>query len=317
MAQGVKGTGSEEERQRRYLELHGPEVIAQKERNRHLVSSYGITSEDYNSIFLRQDKKCAICRREVDLVVDHDHDTGKVRGLLCRTCNSAIDLLDLQAAEDYLLGAKPLQIIGITGFLRTGKDSVAALLQKFGYQKVAFADPLRKMALDIDPYIGLSGVPAHVVNSELASYSYKGAAILYSDLLRAVGYEKAKEIPDFRRFLQRLGTEGVRNNFSDDTWVKLFRKQLEPHKSYVVSDCRFPNEAQAIRNLGGEVWRTERPGYGAGPHPSEAEVLNIVPDVILNATNLIDLGTLVLRELGCEADGSILRPWADAILSNA
>jgi hypothetical protein len=67
----------------------------QKSRDHHLKTMYGITQEDYNIMFEKQDGCCAICKKhqtEVSraLSVDHCHETGKVRGLLCHTCNSAI-----------------------------------------------------------------------------------------------------------------------------------------------------------------------------------------------------------------------------------
>jgi hypothetical protein len=198
--------------------------------------------------------------------------------------------------------------------MRTGKDSVAALLEKFGYTRISFADPLRKMALDIDPSISLVGAPDAILEA------FDGPkTIYYSELLTSVGYERDKEVPDFRRFLQRLGTEGVRDNFGENAWVNLFLDQVEKapaDQKFVVPDVRFPNEARAIHALGGEVWRTLRPGYGGGTHPSESMIEEITPDVVLEADNLIDLGKLVLREIG-EADTSILAPWADSILSLA
>ena len=69
---------------------------------------YGLTDEQIEQMALAQSRKCAICGREPDkLVVDHNHDTGKVRGLLCHTCNTALgkfrDSQDiLSAAIRYL-----------------------------------------------------------------------------------------------------------------------------------------------------------------------------------------------------------------------
>lgn len=53
---------------------------------------YGLTLEEYNTIFTNQDGKCAICKihqieLEDKLCVDHNHETDKIRGLLCRECN--------------------------------------------------------------------------------------------------------------------------------------------------------------------------------------------------------------------------------------
>ncbi len=60
------------------------------------LRQYGITQHEYNEILAYQDGKCAICKTEKPkghsnkLYVDHDHKTGKVRGLLCSRCNSIL-----------------------------------------------------------------------------------------------------------------------------------------------------------------------------------------------------------------------------------
>lgn len=86
------------------LQLYKKDVNLQRE--------YGITLGDYNNKFMEQQGCCAICNKHQSefkkpLFVDHDHDTGKVRGLLCNKCNWAIGLLDdsikrLESAINYL-----------------------------------------------------------------------------------------------------------------------------------------------------------------------------------------------------------------------
>lgn len=64
--------------------------------DRYYVRKYDLSLEDYGLLFVKQRGACAICRitpESKPLVVDHDHATGAVRGLLCSTCNSAIGLL--------------------------------------------------------------------------------------------------------------------------------------------------------------------------------------------------------------------------------
>lgn len=56
---------------------------------------------------LKQNNKCFICDEEAKLVVDHDHSTGKVRGLLCSICNTGIGMFkdstkNLEKAIEYL-----------------------------------------------------------------------------------------------------------------------------------------------------------------------------------------------------------------------
>lgn len=76
-----------------------------------MLKNYGLTPEDYEMLLVNQEERCAICGetplRGV-LYVDHDHETGKVRGLLCGACNSGLgqfrdDPNVLRAAIDYLI----------------------------------------------------------------------------------------------------------------------------------------------------------------------------------------------------------------------
>lgn len=73
---------------------------------------YGITKEQYNKMLQDQDYSCAICKRHTSelnrtLSVDHDHNTGKVRGLLCVRCNTKLGILEdenfKQEANKYLI----------------------------------------------------------------------------------------------------------------------------------------------------------------------------------------------------------------------
>lgn len=51
---------------------------------------YGITADEFDALSKTQGGRCAICNREAKLVIDHNHDSGKVRGLLCNQCNVGI-----------------------------------------------------------------------------------------------------------------------------------------------------------------------------------------------------------------------------------
>ena len=64
-------------------------------RNNYFKGTYGITTKDVERLKVEQDYKCAICDEEESgrgLFVDHDHDTGEVRGLLCHHCNSGLGM---------------------------------------------------------------------------------------------------------------------------------------------------------------------------------------------------------------------------------
>jgi hypothetical protein len=100
------------EQQKQYR-LKYPEKI----KNHDLLSGHGITLNDYNKMLKEQNNGCAICgnpetdkevnKKVKSLSVDHDHKTGKVRGLLCSKCNKGIGLFQdniklLQSAINYL-----------------------------------------------------------------------------------------------------------------------------------------------------------------------------------------------------------------------
>lgn len=92
-----------------YRKTH-PEKYNQA-RNRGLKHRYGITQEEYDNLFLKQEGKCKICQKHQSefkkpLFVDHDHNTNEIRGLLCSGCNVTIAIFDnetlLTAAQEYL-----------------------------------------------------------------------------------------------------------------------------------------------------------------------------------------------------------------------
>lgn len=88
----------------------------------HIEATYGITAEEYDAIYKAQGGVCAICRRASGkrrrLAVDHDHATGYVRGLLCKTCNRNVlghlrdDPEALNRAIGYLNHPPAFDVIG-------------------------------------------------------------------------------------------------------------------------------------------------------------------------------------------------------------
>ena len=75
-----------------------PDKHKESNRNSHLMRKFGITVSQYDRMLTDQEGRCAICKDPQaqlarNLAVDHCHDTGKIRGLLCLPCNTAIGLL--------------------------------------------------------------------------------------------------------------------------------------------------------------------------------------------------------------------------------
>lgn len=172
-----------------------------------------------------------------------------------------------------------VQAIGLSGWARSGKDTVADFLVKNkGYSKVSFADPMREALLRLSPditYGDMRGVPLNSVIRE------------------ASDWELVKEFsPQIRPLMQRLGTEVGREMFGQNFWVDLAIDRIPDGSKVVFADVRFPNEAQAVKNLGGQVWRIMREGVlPANDHISE-HALNDYHDfdeLILNDGSLADL----------------------------
>ncbi len=100
-------------RQRKYQAKNGyPERNKLQQYQAYLKFTYGLTLDQYKEMLCAQGFRCAICRKshkvfKKKLAVDHNHRTGKIRGLLCHHCNSALGnfkdhVLYLQSAVKYL-----------------------------------------------------------------------------------------------------------------------------------------------------------------------------------------------------------------------
>lgn len=92
-----------------------PELLTEGKRDYHLRKNYGITLKEFESLLLAQGGVCACCSSDKqtgvgkDFYVDHDHTTGRIRGLLCHHCNAGIGMLGdtvegVSMALAYLLG---------------------------------------------------------------------------------------------------------------------------------------------------------------------------------------------------------------------
>ena len=102
------------EKSKEYYAANKARMVA-SQRKHHLRTNYGLTPEQHDGMIAGQNGKCLICGEKPTQVgskkglhVDHCHDTGRVRGLLCHNCNCAMGLLKedpirIQAMLDYIL----------------------------------------------------------------------------------------------------------------------------------------------------------------------------------------------------------------------
>lgn len=177
--------------------------------------------------------------------------------------------------------AAKYDLIGLTGYAQSGKDTVGKyLVDSAGFSRVAFADAVRDAVYTMNPWL--------VVSKEDQS----GLEIQYlQHYVDRVGWDVAKvECDEARRLLQVMGTEVGRMLFGENVWVDIAaRKRAEVDGPVVITDVRFENEAKWIRKEGGVVIRVDRPGVAAvNTHSSEN--LDFEPDfTILNWGSLDDL----------------------------
>lgn len=172
-------------------------------------------------------------------------------------------------------------IIGLSGYAQVGKDTVANyLVSNYGFTKVSFADPIREALYKLDPKVRVD---------ELAGVSLANA-------VDSMGWENLKRYSsDTRELLQRLGTEVGREMFGKDFWVNQGLLRAKEHENVVFADTRFENEARAIQENGGQVWRITKPGHGpVNGHPSETALDDYKFDwYIPNYTGFDDLHNLI------------------------
>ena len=166
-------------------------------------------------------------------------------------------------------------LIAICGHKFSGKSTVARLLHNAtGYPVVSFADKLKDITCI------LSGC----TRDDLEDYDFK-ENVLVPDYLQP--YCLNAKIPTFRAFLQHFGSEVMRG-INDSIWIDCTLSNCG--ESAIISDCRFPNEAKAVKVRGGIVIKVVREGCGGDSHCSEVGVDEIVPDyTIFNDTTIENL----------------------------
>jgi len=167
-------------------------------------------------------------------------------------------------------------IIGLTGYARSGKDTVAKILvDSYGYKRIAFADKIRELLVEINPILE----NGHTLNEMLKEY----------------GWEVTKARREVRRLLQDTGI-GARVIFGENFWIQQALRQVHFQENWVITDVRFSNEASAIKKYDdAQLWRVERPGVGAiNDHVSESQLANFdVDQTILNSGSVEDLELLL------------------------
>jgi hypothetical protein len=168
-----------------------------------------------------------------------------------------------------------VRLIAFTGPAGAGKSTAADALVEDGWVKVKFADPLKNM---------------------MRAY-YRSCGIEDAEFIESRIEGNFKEEPDPflkgrtpRHAMQTLGTEWGRECMHPEIWIEAWRQRVllmaDRGLDIVVDDCRFPNEADAVRKIGGKIVEIVGRGKGLGKqHQSEMGIGE--PDMkITNSTSI-------------------------------
>lgn len=173
-------------------------------------------------------------------------------------------------------------IIGLTGQLQSGKDTVADhLVKNYGFEKVGFSDSLYECV----------GALFDLDRETIERFKVEGVECYFA---------RSNEWPKItlthpitmRQILQRMGTDVVRDIIGKDTWVRILVQKFIDNQNidYVVRDVRFDNEANAIHqeDWNSEIWRIVRPGYEGDSHASEAGIDKKYVNMEINNNERLD-----------------------------
>jgi hypothetical protein len=143
---------------------------------------------------------------------------------------------------------KPM-LIGVVGFIGSGKDTVADYLTNFhGYRRESFANSLKDA---VSMVFGWDRTMLEGRTKQAREWREQ------VDPWWAERLNMPNLTP--RWILQHWGTEVCRNGFHDDMWIASLENKLRNSKDdIVISDCRFPNEIKSIKDAGGIVIRVKR-----------------------------------------------------------
>jgi len=126
---------------------------------------------------------------------------------------------------------------------QSGKSLAANVLARTSHRMMSFAEPIKRMGAEFFVSLG---------------YEKDEAVAL-------VWAHKERVVPEInatpRHVLQTLGTQWGRDCISQSIWLDCMKYRIEKEKSYgvVIDDVRFLNEAEMIKNMGGEMWKIIRP----------------------------------------------------------
>lgn len=205
-----------------------------------------------------------------------------------------------------------MNVYGISGLKGHGKDTLAKYIQServaYGegpaFKVTHFATRLKTLCKHI---FRLTEADMHDMAKKESPLPRPIAMDLYlTSMRKTTGLNitiKGKIAKTPREVMQYFGTEYVREA-QDDYWIQCVLKEIKLAKDFVlIPDTRYPNEADAIRSIGGRVIKVERTDFPSNTdgHSSETEMAKIDPDLVIGTvTDNFSLQTRIARHLAAE-----------------
>ena len=187
-------------------------------------------------------------------------------------------------------------IVGISGYAGSGKDTLAGIIQQQGgsrWEVRKFADKLKQVAAILIGCDPLNFEDQHFKRSPLPrqwsvwDMNRSGN----DDPVHPVYTNDPEPRPmTVREFLQKLGTDAVRNGLHEDAWVNALMADYDHADrmpKWLVTDVRFHNEYFAIKRRGGLMIRINR-GEPINSHASETALDNVQFDIEIDNTGTIE-----------------------------
>jgi len=203
-----------------------------------------------------------------------------------------------------------MRLIGISGKIGAGKDTVGVIIRQLAITNNGADWDIRKFAGKLKIVASLlTGISIEKFEDQEFKKTILGpewGKETRSNPLNAI--EPFKDITfvemmSVRDLLQKLGTEAMRNGLHQNTWVNALFADFKEDMHWIITDMRFPNEYKAIKDKGGITIRVNRPGHGtsmtdlASAHPSETALDGFEFDYTINNDGDLDKLISLVREI--------------------
>jgi hypothetical protein len=213
------------------------------------------------------------------------------------------------------MSKSPVNLIGISGKIGSGKDTVGRIIKLIthphNYSDGLVSHFLKNTPASIDlshwaikKFAGklkevastLTGIPIYKFEDQ--EFKKETLPVFWDYPVELAPEQIHMATMTVREFLQKLGTEAMRNGLHPDTWVNALMSEFIPYSAigsqyeevaskWIITDTRFPNEARAIKQRGGVVIRINR-SIDNGSHPSETALDNYSFDYIIDNNGTIE-----------------------------